>query len=262
MSVQVMSWVFSHAPKDLRPAEMLVAIALANHASSDGGHAYPSVQTLMDETRLTRRSVQTSLRSLEDRELIAVEREATRRLPAMYGFVAFRGANIAPQEEQEAQLVQSGAQSTHVRGAGFAPKPSEEPSENRQSSPLSPPKGKRATAMTEEWFPDPDLWHWTSEQGFKAAEVDREVPKFVDHHLKVGKPMKDWRAAFRLWMRRSREYAPRMNGSSNGVTKPEDRRPAIPTFEQVMQPPKQLSDEKRAELRAVFAERRESRGTA
>jgi hypothetical protein len=52
---------------------------------------------------------------------------------------------------------------------------------------------------------------------------------------------------------------PTMPTSSNGATKPEDRRPAIPTLEQVLQPPKSLSDAKRAELAAIFAERRQGR---
>lgn len=144
-----MAWVLADAPQDLKPAEMLVAISLANHASSDGGHAYPSVQVVMGETRLSRRSVQSSLRSLEERGVILVEREATRRLPAMYAFCAFRGANPATKEWGEAQRVPPEAQTLHtgaqilpVRGAEIAPKPSvvtaSEPTGEPSDTPLPP----------------------------------------------------------------------------------------------------------------------------
>jgi hypothetical protein len=256
-----MSWVFAHAPKDLRPAEMLVAIALANHASSDGGHAYPSVQTLMDETRLTRRSVQGALRSLEERDVIAVEREATRRLPAMYGFVAFRGAEFAPHMEEGAQTVQSGAQSMHVRGANSAPKPSEEPSEEPSVTPLYPPVSKkngRKTTWDEAWE-RPASWneYAMSKHGMNAAQIETHWFEFTQHWLSNGFSKADWLATWRVWLTRVPRFAPRMNG--HGATKPEDRRPAIPTLEQVLQPPKSLSDAKRAELAAIFAERRQGR---
>jgi hypothetical protein len=61
----------------------------------------------------------------------------------------------------------------------------------------------------------------------------------------------------RFWENDPVPDQPRMNG--HGVTKPEDRRPAIPTLEQVLQPPKQLSDAKRAELAQIFQARREGR---
>lgn len=79
-------------------------------------------------------------------------------------------------------------------------------------SPLSPPKGKRATAMTPDWQPTGELREWAYEHGFTEFEVNREIPKFVDHHLN-GQPKKDWAAAFRLWMRRSREYGTRASPS-------------------------------------------------
>ena len=208
-----MAWVISDAPKDLKPAEMLVALVLANHASSDGGHAYPSVQTLMDETRLSRRSVQTALRSLEDRGVIEEEREATRRLPAMYAFPVFRGANSAPHNQTGAQPVYSGAQILHVRGAEFAPKPLVEPLvEPLDTPPVVPLKKKRATQIAADWdehqqFQGPDgLYEWARrELGMNVQKVDAETDKFLDYWRGEGATKVDWVATWRNWMRRSQE---------------------------------------------------------
>src|SRR6185295_2634000 len=53
--------------------------------------------------------------------------------------------------------------------------------------------------------------------------VDREIPKFRNHYIATGKPMKDWRAAFRGWMLRSREWgAPRASPARNGRATAQD----------------------------------------
>jgi hypothetical protein len=69
--------------------------------------------------------------------------------------------------------------------------------------------------MTEEWWPDEALREWAEEVRFSGAEVVNETAKFVDHFLATGKPMKDWGAAWKNWMRRSRDFAP-ARASPNG----------------------------------------------
>jgi hypothetical protein len=214
-----MSWVFADAPKDLKPAEMLVAISLANHASSDGGHAYPSVQAMMDETRLSRRSVQSSLRTLEERGVIEVEREATRRLPAMYAFCAFRGANTASDDGSGAQSVQGGAQILPVRGAEIAPKPSVVTVSEPSGSPLYPPKSTRdgrKTRWREEWAM-PDEWREYAVSAGEDAEV--QFDKFRLHWLGTGKSMADWKATWQRWIRQAPDF--RWNGKPASTSRPE-----------------------------------------
>lgn len=64
MSVRMMSMVFDRYPHG--DAEMLLALALADHADEHGERIYPGVPTLALKTRQTERSVQRQLRKMED----------------------------------------------------------------------------------------------------------------------------------------------------------------------------------------------------
>ena len=74
MSIEAITWALNTAqiPTDRRDASSLaiVLVGLANHADPDGRNAFPAVATLVRYTRLSERSVQYALRSLEDLSLI------------------------------------------------------------------------------------------------------------------------------------------------------------------------------------------------
>lgn len=63
MSVKVMTAVFERYPNG--GGEMLLALALADHASDDGTKVFPSVEALAVKTRQSVRSVQYQLRSMQ-----------------------------------------------------------------------------------------------------------------------------------------------------------------------------------------------------
>jgi hypothetical protein len=83
MSVKVSSWVWHEAPVTDR-SELLVLLALADHASDDGGSAYPSVNTLAAKARLSRRAVFDALARLKASGLIVPDGTGPR------GTVAYR----------------------------------------------------------------------------------------------------------------------------------------------------------------------------
>lgn len=71
-------------------------------------------------------------------------------------------------------------------------------------------KSVRATATPGTYTPSQTQYVWAeSELGFDASRVDRETEKFLDNHRSRGSTLKDWDAAWRNWMRRAVEYAPR-----------------------------------------------------
>jgi hypothetical protein len=84
------------------------------------------------------------------------------------------------------------------------------------------PKTKRASQMTDDWRVGEDDRVWAIQNGFEPQWVDRETEKFVDHFKATGKPMKDWDAAWKNWMRRSREFGP-ARASPNGHSPPQRR---------------------------------------
>lgn len=64
MSVEVMTAVFKRYP--VGGGEMILALALADHADDDGTKVFPSIDHLMTKTRQSRRTVQYQLRRMEE----------------------------------------------------------------------------------------------------------------------------------------------------------------------------------------------------
>lgn len=116
MSIQAVDWVLKHSQAE--HAERLVLFALANHASTDESVAFPSVQTLGTEAKLSRRAVQGALaRLLEMGEI--VETGKTRS-----GTRCFRLPCIPAQILHPRRIQHKGAQNSTLRGADPAPKSS------------------------------------------------------------------------------------------------------------------------------------------
>lgn len=266
-----MAYVWDHAPEQASAGDMLVALVLADHADRGGESAFPSLASLATAARLTERQVRRVLRRLESYGLIAVQRPATRRLPTMYCFPGFReDANVPPHREEGGHLEQSGGTFETKRGDIYDThiytelEPSEEPSE--EPPPLPPKRGEYTAAFEAFWAKYPRVLNSSKK---KAAQVwERMKPEKralamagLDKYLTSD----GWQRGFaphtttylrgELWD--SDPPPARMNG--HPPPKPEERRASIPRLEEVLQPAKQLSDEKRAELAAIFAERRQGR---
>lgn len=64
MSIKVMTAVFDRYPNG--GGEMLLALALADHASDDGTRVFPSVSALAEKTRQSERTVQYQLRRMQE----------------------------------------------------------------------------------------------------------------------------------------------------------------------------------------------------
>ena len=64
MSIKLMSQIFDRYPNG--GGEMLLALAIADHAHDDGTHIYPSVSALAKKTRQSERTVQYQLRKMQE----------------------------------------------------------------------------------------------------------------------------------------------------------------------------------------------------
>lgn len=163
MSIEAIDWALNHAPipTDRKDASTLAItlIALANHAGPDGRDAFPSVERMMRYTRLSRRTVQRSLRSLEELGLIRAGNtrvrdakipEANAR-PLVYNLVLFASLSTGPDEERQddAPLTSKGRQQKRLGastatngGVTTTPKPSFNRPGNRPAP--SSPDGRSA----------------------------------------------------------------------------------------------------------------------
>lgn len=63
---------------------------------------------------------------------------------------------------------------------------------------------KRATQLPDDFSPDDTAKNIAAELG---VSISAELPKFRDYHAARGKPMKDWQAALRTWLRNAKAFA-------------------------------------------------------
>ncbi|MBY0475439.1 MAG: helix-turn-helix domain-containing protein [Nitrosomonas sp.] len=98
MSIKIMTEVFERYPNG--GGEMLLALAISDHASDDGTNVYPSVKHLAEKTRQSERTIQYQLRKMEESGwLIVVADEKGGRSKAREYKINIdwiKGANIAP----------------------------------------------------------------------------------------------------------------------------------------------------------------------
>jgi hypothetical protein len=80
--------------------------------------------------------------------------------------------------------------------------------EKTAEPPKPKPKEARGTRIPPDWEPSPlDMGRMRVLQ-VTDAEMARETEKFRDYYTATGKPMKDWSAAWRNWIRKAIEIRP------------------------------------------------------
>jgi hypothetical protein len=117
MSIVCLSYVMKHSEARLGPR--LTLIALAEFAHDDGTKAFPSIETLVERTRLSRSGVKSALKSL--REDGSIEETGKTRSGTIVYTVNMGGQNPTGSESDPGQNPTSG-------GSNSDPDPSVEPS--------------------------------------------------------------------------------------------------------------------------------------
>ncbi|MCW1249642.1 helix-turn-helix domain-containing protein [Acaricomes phytoseiuli] len=166
MSFQAMTWA-QEAGKahDLPPAARLVLLTMANYADQDGDNVFPSLSTLVEDTGLSKNTVKSHIRKIQDAGLIVesdpavAQAKITRsdRVPNVYRLGMSRGSAIDTREGNGGQSLTFrgsitdprdgyGGQSLIERGSTIDPEPVKEP--------IDTPKGvSNARARTRETAP-------------------------------------------------------------------------------------------------------------
>jgi hypothetical protein len=233
MSIKAMTAVWEHSTQ--KEGSLLILLALADFAHDDGSGAFPSVATLAKKARMSERNTQYCLRRLEQAGEIV--REGTHHSGAVIWRLvlpSIRGANIAGvQDLQGCNLEQGGVQFATQRGAMVAPKPLvtvKEPSESTRVS-----KARRKTSLPEGYQPDGMGWALARERGWGDARIEDEIVAFCAHHEKEATLSASWAASWRTWVLNGRRFDARdtARASPNGRVRSEERRPSIPSVEDV-----------------------------
>lgn len=216
MSVKVMTAVFDRYPNG--GGEMLLALALADHASDDGTRVFPSIKALAEKTRQSERSVQYQLRRMQEAGwLILVSAgNGGRSMSSEYRISLdwIKGAEIAPfkkgaiDDQKGANDRTKGCNPRQERVQPIAPANNhhgiiKEPSVTVIGADAPKATSARATILPSDFMPNETAEQLAREFGLDLAG---EQAAFEDHHAAKGTTFKDWQAGFRTWLRNSSKF--------------------------------------------------------
>lgn len=185
------------------PLRKLVLIKLADNAN-DEGECWPSYQHIADQCEVSRSTVKSHIRALEDMGLM--KREFRRKGELNQSNVFYLTMDNAQQIPPE-----SGGAGADRGGAGADPRtyhsfePVKEPLE-RKRKPSSMPEGFSPSAS-----------HQKMAEEFGISLQD-EFDKFTDHHLSKGSKFIDWSRALNTWLRNARGF--QKSRSCNSFSRP------------------------------------------
>ncbi|ECV1943047.1 helix-turn-helix domain-containing protein [Salmonella enterica subsp. enterica] len=186
------------------PLRKLVLIKLADNAN-DEGECWPSYQHIADQCEVSRSTVKSHIRALEDMGLL--KREFRRKGELNQSNVFYLTMDNAQQIPPES----GGAGADLGGGAGADPRtyhsfePVKEPLE-RKRKPSSMPEGFSPSAS-----------HQKMAEEFGISLQD-EFDKFTDHHLSKGSKFIDWSRALNTWLRNARGF--QKSRSCNSFSRP------------------------------------------
>lgn len=148
MSVQALSWVLEYSQS--KHGARLTLLSIANHARHDGSGAWPSVDTIARESRLTAREVQLAIRKLEKLGELRVERGAGPRGTHLYSLSKMGGENSSGVKSFHPEnSARKGVKSSALSMRKFSPEPSLSRPVNRPSVPNS--DLSRSPQAAEDW---------------------------------------------------------------------------------------------------------------
>ncbi|EHA6144168.1 helix-turn-helix domain-containing protein [Salmonella enterica] len=193
------------------PLRKLVLIKLADNAN-DEGECWPSYQHIADQCEVSRSTVKSHIRALEDMGLLKREFRRKGELNQSNVFyLTLDNAQQIPPESGGAGADRGGAGADLGGGAGADPRtyhsfePVKEPLE-RKKKPSSMPEGFSPSAS-----------HQKMAEEFGISLQD-EFDKFTDHHLSKGSKFIDWSRALNTWIRNARGF--QKSRSCNSFSKP------------------------------------------
>lgn len=219
--------------EDLPASEKLVLLALSDHADDAGNHCFPSVSRLVRKTSMTRRGVQIVLRRLEAKGKI---RAIGNRPDGTVEYIVTldRGGERYSRGERNTFAGEGrtkfagGANTVHGGGEPYSPESSvtiNKPSKEKiVRAPVG--RGKHSSSLPDEFKLDTDMIAFANAQGIDS---EKQFAKFRDHHQSKGSRFKDWKAAWRTWVRNSVEFSQR--AQSKVPPGPMPRRRELPLLE-------------------------------
>ena len=194
MSIEAMSQVLNYSKAQGRAK--IVLIGIANHMGDQG--SWPSIETLARYANASERSVKRDLQDLVALGELRIEYQAApiaKQYKTNLYWITLAGvtdgaSGVTTQVSRGDRLGNSGVTPVGTQTVNRTLK-------ERESN---------STAIKADWKPSEELALWAKTER-PNIDVDSVVAVFVDYWLGVGKPMKNWDATFRNWVRREKVEA-------------------------------------------------------
>ncbi|EOF7376565.1 helix-turn-helix domain-containing protein [Salmonella enterica] len=195
------------------PLRKLVLIKLADNAN-DEGECWPSYQHIADQCEVSRSTVKSHIRALEDMGLL--KREFRRKGELNQSNVFYLTLDNAQQIPPE-----SGGAGADLGGAGadrggagadrggavadLGGGAGDDPRTYHSFEPVKEPleRKKKPSSMPEGFSPSASHQKMAEEFGISLQD---EFDKFTDHHLSKGSKFIDWSRALNTWLRNARGF--------------------------------------------------------
>ena len=146
MSVEI--WSIALNAKLGNPAKKAVLLGMANHASPDGKHCYPSVKRLAIYSELSESTVRMKLAELREEKIIIIVRNAYRYRPTEYEInvdklKVMRNTDLHLLEASSDTPISGGTTSQEKKK-----QPSKKPTPGLQENNISPPRDRGEPSLT------------------------------------------------------------------------------------------------------------------
>ncbi|EIO8711521.1 helix-turn-helix domain-containing protein [Salmonella enterica] len=195
------------------PLRKLVLIKLADNAN-DEGECWPSYQHIADQCEVSRSTVKSHIRALEDMGLLKREFRRKGELNQSNVFyLTLDNAQQIPPESGGAGDDRGGAGDDRGGagddrgGAGddLGGGAGDDPRTYHSFEPVKEPleRKKKPSSMPEGFSPSASHQKMAEEFGISLQD---EFDKFTDHHLSKGSKFIDWSRALNTWLRNARGF--------------------------------------------------------
>lgn len=189
------------------PLRKLVLIKLADNAN-DEGECWPSYQHIADQCEVSRSTVKSHIRALEDMGLLKREFRRKGELNQSNVFyLTLDNAQQIPPESGGAGADLGGGAGADRGGAGadLGGGAGADPRTYHSFEPVKEPleRKKKSSSMPEGFSPSASHQKMAEEFGISLQD---EFDKFTDHHLSKGSKFIDWSRALNTWLRNARGF--------------------------------------------------------
>lgn len=198
MSYGASSLVWHHSKAT--GTDLLVLMAIANYISDEG--AWPKVETIAKDARTSVRQAHRSLATLKDLGEITWDKGQGSG-SGVYKTSRYWITLTCP-DDCSGDWNHTLRQNVTPRPDNMSPLDLTHTADKPVIEPVNEPI-RKASKISIPFRVTDEMREWLAESGLPVDYVT-QTDRFVDYYTATGKPMKDWVAAWRNWMRKAADY--------------------------------------------------------